>query len=87
MLSTVEHIFSVTTPDPSVLSLELSGESLIPTFVQLAKKHSTMASISIGGYTGSGHFSTAVSAQNRSTFAKAILDMASKYDLDGVDFE
>jgi len=46
-----------------------------------------MSSISIGGWTGSTHFSTAVTPANRSTFVKAVLDLASKYNFDGVDFE
>jgi len=46
-----------------------------------------MASISIGGWTGSSYFSTAVTPQNRSTFVKAVLDLTAKYKLDGVDFE
>lgn len=46
-----------------------------------------MASISIGGWTGSRFFSSAVTPQNRSTFIKAVLDMAANYSLDGVDFE
>ena len=86
-LNAYAYIFSETTSDPSVLSLDGSGASFIPQFVQLAKQHNTMASISVGGWTGSGDFSSAVTPQNRNTFAKAILDMVSKYNLDGVDFE
>lgn len=87
-LSADEYMFSVTTPNPSVLSLDESGASFVPQFVQLAKQHNTMASITVGGWTGSSYFSTAVgSPQNLSMFATAILNMASKYTLDGVDFE
>lgn len=46
-----------------------------------------MSSISIGGWTGSGYFSPAVTPQNRTMFVKAVLDLAAKYKLDGVDFE
>jgi chitinase len=86
-LSDDEYIFSETTSDPSVLSLDSAGASFIPNFVQLAKQHNTMASISVGGWSGSGYFSTAVAPQNRSIFSKAILDMVSKYNFDGVDIE
>jgi len=59
----------------------------VPTFVEEARTHGVMASISVGGWTGSNYFSPAVTPQNRSTFVKATLDMAAKYNLDGVDFE
>lgn len=46
------------------------------------------ALLSIGGWTGSIYFSNAVgSAQNRTAFARAIVALAKKYNLDGVDFE
>jgi len=43
--------------------------------------------MSIGGWTGSAYFSSAVAPANRSKFVKAVLDMVAKYNLDGVDFE
>ena len=46
------------------------------------------ASISIGGWTGSRYFSTAVgSAQNRTAFVGAVTSIVKQYKLDGVDFE
>lgn len=46
------------------------------------------ALVSIGGWTGSRHFSTSVgSATNRTAFVKTVTDMVKQYDLDGVDFE
>jgi chitinase len=46
------------------------------------------ASLSIGGWAGSVYFSSAVATSaNRTMFAKAILDVVSTYDLDGIDFE
>lgn len=81
------RIFSVTTPDSSVLSLDDSGPDLIPNFVEQAHQHDTMAGIAVGGWTGSRYFSQAVTPQNRSTFVKAVLDMVSKYQLDEINFE
>lgn len=46
------------------------------------------ASLSIGGWTGSRYFSTAVgSAQNRTAFVAAVNRIVKQYGLDGVDFE
>ena len=46
------------------------------------------AMITIGGWTGSQYFSTAVnSATNRTAFVQTVLQLVQKYDLDGVDFE
>lgn len=46
------------------------------------------ALLSIGGWTGSGWFSTAVAtSENRTAFVDTVLDLVSKYDLDGIDFE
>lgn len=46
------------------------------------------ALISVGGWTGSQHFSSNVgSAENRTTFIKNALDLVSQYQLDGLDFD
>ena len=46
------------------------------------------AILTIGGWTGSIYFSTAVGSEaNRTAFAKACVDLVKKYDLDGLDFE
>jgi chitinase len=46
------------------------------------------ALLSIGGWTGSQYFSTAVATQeNRTQFKNAILGLVSQYQLDGIDFE
>jgi len=53
----------------------------------LAIKH-VDALLSIGGWTGSMYFSNAVgNAQNRTSFVKAVVALAQKYKLDGIDFE
>jgi len=86
-LSARIYVSSLTTSDPSVLSLEASGPSYIPAFVQQAHEHNTLAVLTVGGWTGSTYFSSAVTSQNRSKFVKAVLDLVSKYGFDGVDFE
>ena len=46
------------------------------------------AALTIGGWTGSQYFSSAVAtASSRTKFVNAVLGLVSKYDLDGVDFE
>ena len=46
------------------------------------------ASLSIGGWTGSQYFSTAVADEtNRTAFVQTVLALVTKYDLDGIDFE
>jgi chitinase len=47
-----------------------------------------IASVSIGGWTGSRWFSCNVaSAENRTAFVGRVIDLVTKYDLDAVDFE
>ncbi|KAF9653749.1 glycoside hydrolase family 18 protein [Thelephora ganbajun] len=85
--SLITWSFAITTQDPAVLSLDASGPTYISDFVKEAQAHGTMASISVGGWTGSRYFSSAVTPQNRSTFVKAVLDLAAEYNLDGIDFD
>lgn len=79
--------FALTTPDSSVLSLDASGPSYIPGFIQQARDHGAMPILTVGGWTGSAYFSTAVTPQNRTTFVQAVLGAVSKYGFDGVDFD
>lgn len=81
------YFFSITTPDPSVLSLDDSGPSYIPAFVEAAHQHNVVALFTLGGWTGSRYMSQAVTPQNRSTFVKAVLNVVSKYGFDGVEVE
>jgi len=46
------------------------------------------AILSIGGWTGSQYFSSAVATEaNRTAFAQTVMKTVSKYNLDGVEFE
>ncbi|KAL0059639.1 hypothetical protein AAF712_013604 [Marasmius tenuissimus] len=86
------YAFAETTPDTGALSLTVNGDTpetdLLTNFVTMAHQHNVKAAVSIGGWTGSRFFSTAVdSAQNRTTFVKTVTDLATKFNLDGIDFD
>lgn len=85
--SMISWSFALTTPDPSKLSLDASGPSFIPDFVKQAQEHQTMALLTVGGWTGSRYFSSAVNPQNRSMFVQAVLDTVKQYGFDGVEFD
>ncbi|KAJ7255293.1 glycoside hydrolase family 18 protein [Mycena rebaudengoi] len=80
--------FATTTPDSSKIALDDMSVGLLPSFVAEAKSNGVSALLSIGGWTGSIHFSTAVATQeNRTAFVNAVLGLVSKYKLDGIDFD
>ncbi|KAJ8594048.1 glycoside hydrolase [Rhizopogon salebrosus TDB-379] len=82
--------YSFATPTSSVDSLSLDGSdgNLLPEFVSTAHANSVEAHISIGGWGGSLYFSSNLAtAANRTAFVKTVVDFASKYDVDGVQFE
>ncbi|KAF8156991.1 glycoside hydrolase family 18 protein [Crassisporium funariophilum] len=86
--SALTFAFALTTPDPAVISMDDQSAALLPTFVSEAQSHGVGATLSIGGWTGSIYFSTAVnSAENRTIFVKAVVDIANQYSLDGIDFD
>ncbi|KAJ8509393.1 hypothetical protein ONZ45_g8433 [Pleurotus djamor] len=98
--------FAVTTPDPSVISLDDVSQRMLPQMVSAARANvgtpfrsfpslssdgflqGVSPSLSIGGWTGSIYFSPAVATpQNRTAFVKAIVELATQYELDGIDFD
>ncbi|TFK41644.1 glycoside hydrolase family 18 protein [Crucibulum laeve] len=80
--------FALTTPDTSVISLDADSQKILPDFVTEAKNHNVSSLLSIGGWTGSQYFSSAVaSASNRTIFVKSVVNLATKYKLDGIDFD
>ncbi|KAJ2925109.1 hypothetical protein H1R20_g11987, partial [Candolleomyces eurysporus] len=80
--------FATTTSGSTLLNLDSDSQALLPTFVQLAKKNNVKALVSIGGWGGSQYFSTDMATgESRSAFVKAVVDLATKYDLDGIDFD
>ncbi|KAI0253573.1 glycoside hydrolase family 18 protein [Lactifluus subvellereus] len=86
--SSVIYAFAVTTPDSSVIGLQDSDKQLLPQFVQTAQKNHVYAILSIGGWTGSRYFSSAVATDaNRTAFAQAVMKVVSEYKLDGIEFD
>ncbi|CAL1708903.1 unnamed protein product [Somion occarium] len=84
----VTYAFAVTTDDVNNVSLALSSGPLLPVFVTEAHKHNVKALLTIGGWTGSRYFSTAVgSPENRTAFVENMISLVKKYDLDGLDFD
>ena len=99
-----ELFLRATTPDSSVIGLQDSDTQLLPQFVQTAQKNvspslfppltllkicqNVHAILSIGGWTGSRYFSSAVATDvNRTAFAQAVMKVVSEYNLDGIEFE
>ncbi|KAL0957925.1 hypothetical protein HGRIS_000106 [Hohenbuehelia grisea] len=84
----VTYSFAITTPDVNSVSLEGSNPAVLPQFVAAAHQHGVKAKVSVGGWTGSLYWSTAVgSAANRTAFVKTLTNFAAKYKLDGLDFD
>ncbi|KAI0747107.1 glycoside hydrolase [Daedaleopsis nitida] len=82
------YAFAITTPDVNQVSLEASDEELLPRFVDLAHQNGVKALLTIGGWTGSQYFSSAVATEaNRTAFVKTVLGLVDKYNLDGLDFD
>ncbi|PFH51321.1 glycoside hydrolase family 18 protein [Amanita thiersii Skay4041] len=82
------YAFAETAPDVGTLSLMGSNPDLLPQFVAQAHQHGVKALVSVGGWTGSRWWSSNVaSAKNRTAFVKTLASFASKYKLDGLDFD
>ncbi|KAJ7150983.1 glycoside hydrolase family 18 protein [Mycena crocata] len=80
--------FATTTPDVSTLALDDVSAQALPAFVSAAHDSGVTALLSIGGWTGSMYYSTAMAtAENRTAFVTAVLGLVSKYNLDGIDFD
>ncbi|KAL0578118.1 hypothetical protein V5O48_003861 [Marasmius crinis-equi] len=79
--------FAVTTADGSV-SMDDISQQVLPRFVSSAKANNVQALLSIGGWTGSQYFSSAVAtAESRTAFVKTVVDLVNQYQLDGIDFD
>ncbi|KAL0957352.1 hypothetical protein HGRIS_001156 [Hohenbuehelia grisea] len=80
--------FAITTPNPSVIALDDVSKKTLPQMVATARAQGVSPSLSIGGWTGSMYFSTAVATtENRRAFIKAVIGLATQYELDGIDFD
>ncbi|KAG8726871.1 hypothetical protein FRC12_023021, partial [Ceratobasidium sp. 428] len=61
---------------------------LLNRLVSAAHLHGSKVKLSVGGWTGSSHFSDAVSNDaNRKEFVKNIVSMYHKFNLDGIDLD
>jgi chitinase len=84
----VNYAVAVTTANPAVISLDPSDQQLLPKFVSTAHKNHVAAGLTIGGWTGSRYFSSAVSTpSSRTAFVNAVLGLAKTYKLDAIDFD
>ncbi|TDZ34920.1 Chitinase A1 [Colletotrichum spinosum] len=82
-----KYAFAETAAD-GTFNFTKSHADQIPAFVEGAHAHNVKALVSIGGWTGSRFFSTAIgSPENRTAFVKNCLDLVEKYSLDGLDFD
>ena len=87
-----------------MIGLTDSDKQIIPQFVQTAHQNvcrrplfalfllnvhqRIQAILSVGGWTGSQYFSSAVATDaNRTAFAQAVIALVSQYNFDGVEFE
>ncbi|KAH8997040.1 chitinase [Lactarius hatsudake] len=87
--SSVIYAFAVPTPDANIIGFQNdSDKALLPQFVQTAHANNVHALLSIGGWTGSQYFSSAVATDaNRTAFAQAVMGLVSTYNLDGIEFD
>ncbi|KAB5593717.1 Chitinase A1 [Ceratobasidium theobromae] len=84
--TSVTYSFALTTPNISYVNI--SDPDVFKDFVQTAHANNCSASISVGGWTGSRYFSSAVAtAENRTEFVKTMVDLVKTNNLDGLDFD
>lgn len=86
--SSISYAFAETTPDPAVVALQDSDADILKRLVDMAHQNHVDVLLTVGGWTGSRYFSTAVgSAENRTAFANALLGLVQQYNLDGIDID
>jgi chitinase len=74
--------------NPNGVNLTSDDDALLTQFVAKAQNNSVKAMLSVGGWTGGLAYSSNVgSAENRTAYVKTIIDLKTKFNLDGVDFE
>ncbi|KAL1916887.1 uncharacterized protein VTP21DRAFT_5084 [Calcarisporiella thermophila] len=84
-LTHINYAFSVVKEDNLP---HFESDALLQRVVKLAHEKNAKVLMSIGGWTGSAHFSTlAANANTRATFINAALELVKKYNLDGVDID
>lgn len=86
--NTLFYSFAETARSVNSLSLTDSDGELLPQFVSEAHAHGVEAHIAVGGWTGGIWFSSDLdTAKNRTAFVKTVVDFASHYKLDGIQFD
>ncbi|KAG2364062.1 glycoside hydrolase family 18 protein [Suillus spraguei] len=86
--NTLYYSFAETARNVNSLSLASSDGELLPRFVSEAHAHGVEAHIAVGGWTGSIWFSSDLAtAKNRTAFVKTVVEFASHYKLDGIQFD
>ncbi|KAG8682501.1 hypothetical protein FRC11_014788, partial [Ceratobasidium sp. 423] len=84
--TTVSYSFALTTPNVSFVNI--SDPEVFKDFVSTAHANNVSATISIGGWTGSLYFSSAVAtAENRTEFVKTMVSLLEDNNLDGLSFD
>ncbi|TNY17607.1 endochitinase [Rhodotorula diobovata] len=84
----LDYFVFTTTPSASAISQAGIDDSLIRDFVSRAHKAGVTVSYTVGGWTGSQHFSTHVAtATSRNTFARTLVAVMQQYGFDGIDID
>ncbi|KWU47291.1 glycoside hydrolase [Rhodotorula sp. JG-1b] len=87
MFDIINFAFAIPTSDGIVTLDDWSGSTLVQV-VQGAHAHGTKVALSIGGWTDSTYFSSAVASSSaRTKFVNSIVALVQKYNLDGVDID
>ncbi|KIK76576.1 glycoside hydrolase family 18 protein, partial [Paxillus rubicundulus Ve08.2h10] len=85
---TLIYSYLETTPSVHDLTLDGSNPLVFPRFVSEAHKHGVAAHVAFGGWTGGRWFSSNLATpENRTAFAKTVIDFAQQYGIDGVEFD
>ncbi|KAJ7504007.1 glycoside hydrolase family 18 protein [Mycena galericulata] len=80
-------IYILTTTSDSG-TIEIDNATALTEFVSTARLNNVIPLLTIGGWTGSQWFSSAVAtSENRTNFANAITSLVTTYSLDGIDFD
>lgn len=80
--------FAVPTSDFNIQFTQDASASLLNELVTLAHASNTKVMLSVGGWSSSNYFSTAVSTyDNRVLFVNNIVNFAKQFGVDGVDID
>ncbi|KAI0036802.1 glycoside hydrolase [Vararia minispora EC-137] len=85
----IDFAFAVPQADFS-LAWDGAGDAprILDRLVQIAHGHGKKVKVSVGGWTGSKHFSPAVATNDsRNTFARNVIDLYNSHSLDGIDID